>query len=107
MNVQYPKYLPLGSVVLLKGGKKRLMIIGYAPIDMGKMDKVYDYSGCMYPEGVISSEKTLLFDHDDIDKIFCLGFQDDEGQKFLSNLKATLTPENIATILENAKKEGN
>ncbi len=104
MNEEYPKYLPIGSVVLLKGGKKRVMIIGYAPIDMGKLDKVYDYSGCMYPEGVISSDKTLLFNHDDIEKIFCLGFQDDEGTKFTLKLKETLTEENIKTILKKAQE---
>ncbi len=104
MNKDYPKYLPIGSVVLLKNGKKRLMIIGYAQIDMGKKDKVFDYSGCMYPEGVISSDQTLLFDHDDIDKIFCLGFQDEEGQKFTLNLKATLTDDNISKILEKAQE---
>ena len=46
MKTEYKKYLPLGSVVLLKGAKKKLMINGYATIDIKKKDKVYDYSGC-------------------------------------------------------------
>ena len=53
MNKEYQKYLPIGSVVILKNGRKRLMITGYAQVDLEKKDKIYDYCSCLYPEGVI------------------------------------------------------
>ena len=63
------KYLPLGSVVLLKNGKKRVMVVGFVATAKEIEGKVYDYMGCLYPEGVISSEHSLMFDHEQIDKI--------------------------------------
>ena len=47
------KLLPIGTVVYLKDGKKPLMIIGFCAMSDSK---VFDYSGCLYPEGVISSD---------------------------------------------------
>ena len=76
------KYLPIGSVVMLKNGKKRLMITGYAQIDLESKNKVYDYSGCMYPEGVISTKKILLFNHEDIIQIFAIGYSDEEQKTY-------------------------
>ena len=54
------KYLPIGSVVILKGAKRKLMITGYIQIDLKKLDKVYDYSGCLFPEGIINTDKTEM-----------------------------------------------
>ena len=76
------KYLPIGTVVLLKGGKKRAMITGFCSIAQENQEKIYDYSGCVYPEGYLSSNQVCLFDHDQIDKIFFLGFEDDEERVF-------------------------
>ena len=67
------KYLPIGSVVLLKGGKKRAMITGFCSVAQENQEKIYDYSGCVYPEGYLSSNQVCLFDHDQIDKIFFEG----------------------------------
>lgn len=80
------KYLPIGTVVLLKEGKKRVMIIGFCAIPDGEDKKVFDYSGCLYPEGVIASDKMLLFNHDQIDKIYHLGLIDEEENIFKINL---------------------
>lgn len=35
------KYLPIGSVVKLKDGEKRLMITGYLPIEDDSKEKKY------------------------------------------------------------------
>lgn len=81
------KYLPIGSVVLLKGAKKRLMITGfYVKAKTGDDDTIYDYSGCLYPEGVISSDENCVFNHDQIDKIYFLGYVDEEEKKFKEDL---------------------
>lgn len=49
--------LPIGSVVLLKNGTKRVMILGYLRYRAGDQTRIYDYCGCTYPEGFISPEK--------------------------------------------------
>lgn len=81
------KYLPLGSVVMLKNAKKRIMITGFVAKSKATKDDVFDYIGCLYPEGVISSDKNLLFNHDKIDQIFYLGYSDDEEKNFKMKLE--------------------
>lgn len=83
MNEKYKKYLPLGTVVLMKGAKKRVMITGYIAKSPETKDKVWDYIGCMWPEGVISADKNLLFDHKNIDKIYAIGYTDEEQKRFM------------------------
>jgi len=76
------KYLPLGSIVLLKNGTKRVMIYGRKQLQMGT-DKEWDYIACLYPEGNISEEYMYLFNHDQIDKVFFVGYQDEDEKNFL------------------------
>lgn len=80
------KYLPIGTVVLLKGGKKRAMITGFCSVAQENQDKIYDYSGCVYPEGYLSSNQVCLFDHDQIEKVYFEGFVDDEEIQFKEKL---------------------
>lgn len=84
------KYLPIGSVVLLNDAKKRVMITGFAVKGKETGNKVFDYMGCLYPEGVISSEQNLLFNHDQIDKIFYIGYVDNEWKEVESKLKSII-----------------
>ena len=92
------KYLPIGTVVLLKGGKKRAMITGFCSVAQENQEKIYDYSGCVYPEGYLSSNQVCLFDHDQIDKIFFLGFEDEEEKAFKEKLNS------IVSSIENKPK---
>lgn len=85
--MNYEKYLPIGTVVLLKGAKKRVMITGFCTFADENKTKLYDYVGVLYPEGFIASNQTLLFNHEQIDKIYHLGFVDDEEKKFKVDLK--------------------
>ena len=79
------KYLPIGSVVILKTGKKRIMITGF----MVKSDKnIFDYSGCLFPEGIIDSNQNLLFNHDQIEHIYFIGLNDEEEREFKAKLKS-------------------
>ena len=55
---------------------------------------MYDYSACLYPEGIVASDTNMLFNHDQIDKIFALGYSDDEEKEFKENLKAALESAN-------------
>jgi len=93
--MEHEKFLPLGTVVLLKGAKKRVMIIGFCCLDAKDKTKVFDYSGCVYPEGMIASDKNLLFNHDQIEKIFQLGYSDEEEKLFKEKLKTILKQNNI------------
>lgn len=95
------KYLPIGSVVLLKNAEKRVMITGFCCLSLKDENKIYDYCGCIYPEGVINSEGTLLFNHDKIDKICAVGYRDEECSNFIENLKK------ISTHLEQKLKNNN
>ena len=81
------KYLPIGSVVLLRGGTKKAMITGYCMKSKERPDKIYDYSGCPFPEGVIKSTKTSLFDHNQIVQVLFTGYKTQESDTFLSTIK--------------------
>lgn len=89
------KYLPIGTVVMLKGGSKRVMLTGFCAVEDEEQGKIWDYSGCMYPEGFLSSTQTYLFNHTQIEKIYYLGLEDDdEEKKFKTKLKKIINLEN-------------
>ena len=81
--------LPIGSVVLLKDAKKKLMIFGVRQTN-SKTGQEYDYIGVLYPEGNMGEEIRFLFDHSDIDQIIFKGYDDDERAQFLESLKGYL-----------------
>lgn len=99
------KYLPIGTVVMLKGGSKRVMITGFCPIAETEKDKMWDYSGCMYPEGFLSSKQTCLFNHDQIEHIYYMGLIDDEEKKFKESLNKLKDALNRAKKIENGKED--
>ncbi len=80
--------LPIGSVVLLKEGEKRLMIVGILQNEPGKDDVIYDYLGYLYPEGHIGGAYQYLFNNEDIEKLYFRGYEDDERNQFLEALSA-------------------
>lgn len=82
----FERILPIGSVVRLKDANKRVMIIGYCKYKMGDTETIYDYAGCIYPEGFLSPDTTVLFNHEQIERIFALGFQNDERFEFEEKL---------------------
>ena len=73
--------LPIGSVVALKGSDKRIMICGRVQLNVTN-DETYDYSACLYPEGIINSKEMIVFNHDAIEKVYFIGFQDEEEFAF-------------------------
>lgn len=77
--------LPIGSVVLLKEGKKKLMIFGVKQMD-SEVREEYDYIGVMYPEGNVGIESQYLFNHENIDQIFFRGYEDEERERFIDAL---------------------
>lgn len=73
--------LPNGSIILLKGETKRLMTYGRKQKLQGS-DQVYDYLGCLYPEGYIDPALSYVFNHDDIETVVFQGFMDEEEARF-------------------------
>jgi len=74
--------LPSGSIVLLEGGTKKLMIYGRKQIVVSEDPKMFDYIGVFYPEGYINPEYTFAFNHSDIEKVIFEGYQDEEEIEF-------------------------
>ncbi len=91
MNIK--ELLPIGTVVLLKDGEKRLMISGIKQTDASGEGEEYDYLGVLYPEGHIGEEYQFLFNHDNIKKIVFRGYEDDERTNFLERLSVFYTRE--------------
>lgn len=85
--------LPAGTVVLLKGASKKIMIIGYLQIkevlSSGEV-LAYDYVAVPYPEGFMSESEMLLFDHEDIETVYFQGFADDERKLFMETVQAVM-----------------
>lgn len=81
------KFLPIGSVVILEGGTKKIMITGFCSISEMDRTQVYDYSGCIYPEGYLSSNQICLFNHDQIEKVFFTGYESEEEKEFKKSLE--------------------
>jgi hypothetical protein len=77
--------LPIGSVVILNGGKKTVMIFGRKQISSTD-NKVWDYLGCLYPEGCLGAEYCFLFNHEDIDEVVFNGYSDKNNEEFESKL---------------------
>lgn len=76
-DVSHEKYLPIGSVVRLVGGEKKIMIFGRKQQQVPP-GKVWDYVACLYPEGNLSEKYNVFFNHGEIEEIFFLGYEDDE-----------------------------
>ena len=78
--------IPIGSVVKLKGGEKRLLIVGYFP-KVASGGKIYDYIGCLYPEGFLNADSFYMFNIQDIATVDFIGFVDTEGQVYIELMK--------------------
>jgi len=79
------KYLPLGSIVLLENGVKKIMIYGRKQSAV-KTNETYDYVACLYPEGNINDEFTYLFNHSDIREVIHTGYSDEDEKAFIEYL---------------------
>lgn len=79
--------LPIGSVVLLKGAEKRLMIFGIRQTSSDNK-REFDYVGVLYPEGNMGENVRFMFDDDDIEEIVFRGYMDTERDEFLEKLNS-------------------
>lgn len=76
------KFLPLGSIVILKGAMKKLMIISRASV---LNNKYFDYGAILYPEGMID-ENVAYFNSQDIVKVVSEAYTDDDDALMVKQL---------------------
>lgn len=84
---QSRSFLPLGSVVILKGSVKKLLIVSRGSIVEGEF---FDYGAFLYPEGMIDTN-IAYFNHDDILKIAHEGYRDTDDELVLEILNDAYT----------------
>jgi len=89
----YDYLLPIGSVVLLKGGIKKLMITGVCQTNTTDPTVLYDYVAVLYPEGQLASNANFMFNHDRISDVIFTGYINPERQDFLSYLEKANQPD--------------
>ena len=99
------KLLPIGSVVLLNNGTKKVMITGFYSVAANDTSKVFDYCGCLFPEGIISSEQNLLFNHDQIMTVNFMGYKNDEEVEFKTKLGEIVNNPNNAPVTDTPTPE--
>ena len=108
-NNNYEKFLPIGSVVLLKGGTKKAMVTGFCSVASEEKTKIYDYTGCIYPEGYLDFDQVCLFDHDQIEKVYHLGYIDEDEKSFKEELKAVAeeyyNSDDLAALMDDSDDE--
>jgi len=78
------EFLPIGTLVRLKGGKRKLLIIGINQI--GSNGVTYDYCSCMYPYGYLNSDQLFLFNNDKIEEIYQKGYSDNELEEYYDDV---------------------
>lgn len=68
--------LPLGSIVYLNEGNKKVMIIARGLVTKHKDGFIYfDYGGVPYPEGLVDA-KMVYFQHEAVARIVFEGYSD-------------------------------
>ena len=83
------EYLPIGSVVLLKGAIRKAMIIGIIQSTKAEdgVIKEHDYIAVMFPEGFLNTETMFMFNHDQITDVVYRGYENPERAEFLQKLE--------------------
>jgi len=105
MNEIKERFLPIGTVVLLKDGNKKVMITSYMiyPTGADENKNMYDYGGCMFPEGVMDSKTGIGFNHDQIEQVVHYGLEDEEFNELNDTMKEVV--ETLRTEIEGLLKK--
>ncbi|MGQ3758128.1 DUF4176 domain-containing protein [Staphylococcus aureus] len=86
----------IGSIIYLKEGSQKLMIINRGPIvEIENQKYMFDYSACKYPIGVVEDE-IYYFNEKNIDSVIFKGYSDQDEVRFqelFDNMKQNLDSE--------------
>lgn len=102
------KYLPLGSIVKLKGATHLVSIIGFCIVIKNENNRQYDYVGVPYPEGFMGDTSMMYFNHNIIGDIISVGFSNEDEKAFKVRLKNTvqmLAKDGDTNYVDNSKME--
>lgn len=76
------RILPIGSVVRLKNGDVKLMILNRAPLyNKEGVIGYFDYSACVYPFGKVE-EQVYFFNDENIEEVYFEGYTDEQEEQF-------------------------
>ncbi|MDU9352040.1 DUF4176 domain-containing protein [Staphylococcus warneri] len=72
----------IGSIIYLKEGSQKLMIINRGPIvEIEGQKYMFDYSACKYPVGVVE-DQVYYFNEENIDNVIFEGYSDQDETRF-------------------------
>ncbi len=84
------EFLPLGSIVLLKGGMQKVLIISRAlKVRNGAKEFFFDYGGVPYPEGLVG-DQMAYFNHSGISRVVFTGYSDEDNLNMVENINRYL-----------------
>lgn len=73
------RLLPVGSVVMLDLEKKeKVMIIGRLIRKTEEDETIWDYCGCLVPQGLQTPDQFRIFNHNEVKRLLFIGYQDEE-----------------------------
>ncbi|MDR0299885.1 MAG: DUF4176 domain-containing protein [Streptococcaceae bacterium] len=86
-EIKEERLLPVGSVVYLKEGTLKVVILARGQLFKEKSDKptFYDYLGSLYPQGFDQSN-SYYFNKEQIAEVIFSGYYDDEEGRYLNVL---------------------
>ncbi len=74
--------LSIGTVVKLRDSKGLAMVISFGMLaNKDGKEILYDYLGCPYPQGVITTDYFIYFDKKDIDEVVFNGYSNDTDKE--------------------------
>jgi len=85
-NKEKVEYLPLGSIVIIKGGTQKVVINARGLVTMAtNPPSFFDYGGSIYPQGIIG-DQILYFNHSDIANVVFKGYTDEDDELMKGNI---------------------
>ena len=92
------KYLSLGTVVYLKEGTAKMVIIGRGNLigEEGEKPMLFDYTAAPYPVGFLGTEQLYYFNNEHVDQVVFNGFTDTDDEraiKMINDWKSANTSE--------------
>lgn len=79
------RYMPIGSVVKVKGNINKYMIIGFKDVSN---ENSTDYLACIYPYGVDKTHRIYFFNHYQIEKVYYIGYINNQEREFKKDLES-------------------
>ncbi len=103
-------FLPLGTVVVLNGSIKKVMIAQravYVPANEDETDvKYFEYGAVLYPEGLVDGQ-LVYFNSEDVYKVIAVGYTDADDELLVEEINEALEkvenePKKVTKIAENS-----